>query len=156
MDEDEDGWGDGWGDFEEVDFSAEAEPEPAKPAEPAEPTAPAEPEPAKHPVGWGSLVNFGQALLQEASSALAEPEETKPEGEKDMEELSAMLESYQRRLEEIYRKHNPEKVADIEKLIGRYRDQAEKVEDTAAFHSHCEEKLKSFYEAVCKKYSIEE
>lgn len=45
-------------------------------------------------------------------------------------------------------KHNPEKVADIEKLIGRYRDQAEKVEDTAAFHSHCEEKLKSFYEAT--------
>ena len=48
---------------EEVDFSAEAEPEPAKPAEPAEPTAPAEPEPANHPVATRRKVRFVRLVL---------------------------------------------------------------------------------------------
>ncbi|CAE7215868.1 unnamed protein product, partial [Symbiodinium sp. KB8] len=70
-------------------------------------------------------------------------------------EVLAMLQKYQLLLSSIYEQHNPEKVADIDKLINKYTEQVEQLEDLEAFSTHCQEKLESLYQAVCKKYGIE-
>eukprot|EP00913_Durusdinium_trenchii_P016921 g15908.t1 len=151
---------DGWGDFEEIDF-AEADDPPSElkdetpEAEDVTKPKDAEKSATSKPSGWGSLMNFGQALLAEASHALTtdcttrnEPEPDSPD-DKLQTDLAALLQHYHHVLEDIYRQHNPERV---NKRYGRYREQAEKVEDFGAFKAHCEEKLESFHQAVCKKY----
>eukprot|EP00434_Breviolum_minutum_P016857 symbB.v1.2.014872.t1/scaffold1098.1/size138148/4 len=129
--------------------------------------------------GWGSLMSFGKELLAEArshrdvtyfsigsqlwnssspfgvSSCHEEPGVVDSPDDKPRAELTAVLHHYQDLLEDIYRKHNREKLSDIPKLIDKFRYQAESVEDLSSFKIHCEEKLKSFHQAVCKKYGID-
>ncbi|CAL1141650.1 unnamed protein product [Cladocopium goreaui] len=133
----------------------EVEPEKPESSEPKEAVTETA-EKKSEAVGWGSLMNFGQALLAEASHALTEPDSVDSPDDTLRAEFSSMLHRYQHMLEDIYRQHNPEKLSDIPKLINRFKDQAETVDDLASFKLHCEEKMHSFHQAVCKKYGLEE
>eukprot|EP00930_Biecheleria_cincta_P042304 TRINITY_DN29108_c0_g1_i4.p1 TRINITY_DN29108_c0_g1~~TRINITY_DN29108_c0_g1_i4.p1 ORF type:complete len:876 (+),score=272.54 TRINITY_DN29108_c0_g1_i4:1880-4507(+) len=68
-----------------------------------------------------------------------------------------LLSEYQARVKAIYEQHNPDKVAEVDQILGKYREQIMSRPDDCNNEqvlARYRERLQSLYKAVCAKYDI--